>query len=446
MQPPSEFENRSQDHRSQVARPGRTELLTGSETGSEYRCPDEPSPIGRAIHLGRLARFYPPCRQCAHRDDTGPLTTARQRQRAEVRPAGLGPAQWLDNTLVGVYPNQIGAREARGVASAFGLWLRRQSPCGTAPLVVLAGDGRPRSAEVLSAACEGLRWAACAVSEIGPATSACLAFAMDHLQAAGGLLVGSALQQPHAMGLRLRLNGPSPARLDWSRELCQAELGAWRGGGDGVNRPARRYGPHERFAADEPYLADLAAHYHGLRPLRFVLHTDSLPLVHYIKTLCARVACQAIEAKARSRLGDDIRRTSAHFGLRVENDGETAALFDQRGEPVAPERFFLLVAGYLLQDQPQAKVLLEEGSEPRLASVLSAAGAAVSWAEPGRTAMETGLRSHGALLAGGPSGRFWYALGHPSPDALRTLTLLLVLLSRSDRRLSDVLDADARLS
>ena len=48
--------------------------------------------------------------------------------------------------------------------------------------------------------------------------------------------------------------------------------------------------------------------------------------------------------------------------------------------------------------------------------------------------MAAAMRDQHAVLGGGPSGRYWHAVGRlPLPDALRTLTLLLVLLSRDDR-------------
>ena len=56
------------------------------------------------------------------------------------------------------------------------------------------------------------------------------------------------------------------------------------------------------------------------------------------------------------------------------------------------------------------------------------------------------MRSHDGLFGGGTAGRFWYDRdGLPLPDALTTLTLLLVLLSQSDRRFSEVLDCEAAL-
>ena len=45
-----------------------------------------------------------------------------------------------------------------------------------------------------------------------------------------------------------------------------------------------------------------------------------------------------------------------------------------------------------------------------------------------------------AAFAGGASGRLWYKIaGVPLPDGLMTATLLLEILSKSDRRLSEVL-------
>jgi hypothetical protein len=50
------------------------------------------------------------------------------------------------------------------------------------------------------------------------------------------------------------------------------------------------------------------------------------------------------------------------------------------------------------------------------------------------------MRESRATMAVDTSGRLWYAFGHaPLPDALRTLTHLLVLLSRNDLAFSTVL-------
>ena len=57
--------------------------------------------------------------------------------------------------------------------------------------------------------------------------------------------------------------------------------------------------------------------------------------------------------------------------------------------------------------------------------------------------MAAAMREHIATFGGGPNGRLWHIVaGVPLPDALMTITQLLVLLSRSDEPLSAVLDRD----
>jgi len=51
---------------------------------------------------------------------------------------------------------------------------------------------------------------------------------------------------------------------------------------------------------------------------------------------------------------------------------------------------------------------------------------------------------HGAVLGGGASGRIWFSVAPPVPDALMALGLLLRVLSQSDLPLGEVLDAASR--
>lgn len=39
----------------------------------QYVCPGETHAISRAVHLSRLAAFYPKCRECPQRQETGQL-------------------------------------------------------------------------------------------------------------------------------------------------------------------------------------------------------------------------------------------------------------------------------------------------------------------------------------------------------------------------------------
>src|SRR5690606_22913308 len=73
---------------------------------------------------------------------------------------------WTSEGLQGICQNQLTPAVVRRTAEAFAAELLVRA--GTErPRVVLAGDGRPLTAELLAAAGEGLRWSGCDVFEIG---------------------------------------------------------------------------------------------------------------------------------------------------------------------------------------------------------------------------------------------------------------------------------------
>ncbi len=413
----------------------------------EYRCPGQRQPISRAVHLGRLAAFYPACRQCPHREDTGSLSPRQVEQLAETAEQRRPRPLFHDEGASGVFLDDLAPADARRIAVAFGVMVHQeekreergergegredngkpsihhssfniqhfpnpQSPIPN-PSIVLAGDGRPIAAELVAAVAEGLRWSGCDVVDIGPATAACMAFTMHHLQAAGGVLVGNPGLAPQEVGLQFWTAGPRPLSagggLESVAQLAETDPG----------RPTRRCGRMRRFQADEPYLAALSDHYHALRPLRVVVDSASKPLLHYLQQLCAAVACEVIPLRAARRdLPDQIRAEEAHFAVQIDGDGETCRVFDEQGREAPPERLLLLLAA-------------EESTPVQVVT------------GPRRADVSRIMREHGAMLGFGPGARYWHSMaGVPLPDALMTVTWLLKLLSRGDEPFSGVLDRD----
>ncbi len=419
-------------------------------TDAEYQCPGEEHPISRAVHLGRLARFYPACRECPRRNETGllsPRQVKRLRETASCRQQG---PLFQREEVGGVALGQLPPGTVRDVAIAFGLCLQRGLLPATsgndAPrdaAVVVASDGRPAVAELLAAACEGLRFAGCHVVDLGAASAPCLVFAADHLGAAGGLLVGSG--QGGLNQVAIKLLGPAAAPLSQDAGL-DVVLGQLE---HGIDRPSRQFGGIRRFQAETPYLDLFRAHYHALRPLRFVLDCSCPPVERCLGQLLAGLACEATIVHADgANLPQQVVADEAHFGIHVADDGERCRLVDERGEWVAVNRLLaLLVAQPLAGEEPGA-VLLTPGDSAaylpacegpdRLSRVATLTG------HPTRAAMANAMRQHGATYAADAEGRLWHRVSSvPTPDALHTLTHLLVLLSRSDRPLSVVLDREA---
>jgi len=409
----------------------------------QYCCPGEDRPISRAVHLGRLARFYPGCRTCEHRNDTGTLSPRQVRRLLETCPRGEPRLLFFDEGAAGVYRNDLTVPTARQIAAALGIYLRGMRSHSTGPpVVVLAGDGRPLLPEMVAAAGEGLRWAGCHVVDIGAAISPAVAFAIDYLQASGGILVGNPMGRPETVGLKFWEQDACPLSAGDSLYQLQKTFQA------GTDRPTRTYGSLRRLQTEGPYLDGLTEYYHALRPLRFVLGTTSRPLAGYLKKLTEPVACQILPAEtAGGHLAKQVPSQEAHFGVFIDDDGERFRLVDERGHAVSAEPLLLLLARHLLAERPGGRIVLETGCSQALGETASGLGARVVVAEPLRAKVYRAMRADGALLGGGSSGRFWYAAkGSAAPDALLTLSLLLRILSQTDRPLSRVLDVDTQLA
>ena len=296
------------------------------------------------------------------------------------------------------------------------------------PRVFLANDGRPWTAELAAAAADGLRWAGCAIVDLGAATAPALALVAQAASADASLLVGNPHGKPREVGLTLWVAGgepiSSPGQLDAVQSLFHSP----------APRPKRPFGGCQRIA-DADYLGGLAAHYHALRPLRLIVDTTSLALLRHIERLTRAVTIEIIPGDSTA---ERILAAQAHFGVWINGDGERCRVRDQRGEPIAAEALVGLLAAEILAERASAKLILAAGLK-RSADALKRMGAEIVAVAPDRHSIWQAMHQHEADLAADDQGRIWFAAPPLSADGLKTLTALLTLLSRSDRPLSELI-------
>jgi hypothetical protein len=383
---------------------------------ADYQCPGETYRISHSVHLGRLTSFYPACRHCPCRDDTvglGPKQILRLKEIAtQVQKQPILHSEGIEDLAIG-YP---GPSLARTIAIEFARRVAKAAEEGGAnpAMIVIASDGRLAVAEIVAAIVEGVRWTGRGTIDLGPASAPSAARAIQHLDAGGGVFVGQSPGALHTAGLKFWLRD-EPLSCG---ELLDGIAAAVSIGSDAalINRPTRSFGTLQRFAAEEIYLDDLRPAYHALRPLRFVLHCSLAPVVGYLEELVRNVACRAIPSDGTNQdLGQQVITAQAHFGISIGDDGERCHVVDERGRPVEPEGLLALITRSLATSAMRGEELRQQTFRR--------------------------MRERGAAVALDPAGRLWYADGHaPLPDGLRTLTQLLVLLSRNDLAFSAVLD------
>jgi len=441
----------------------------------EFLCPGDRHPIDRAVHLARLASFYPPCRDCPHREDAGTMSKRRIRL-LKARSAEKNGPQFHSEGFTTHVQSPAAAKDIERVAGAFSHAVC-QGDAASQPTILLAGDGRATTIGLVQAASEAIRRSGVAVIDLGAATAGCLQAATVRFRACGALFIQTRQENRLFADASFWNADARPLSLDFGLDAVKRAF-------DAPRPPRRRMAAVRRMSGHRPYLDSLRPHFHALRPLRLRVQTASHAAIGYLDALRQAVACRFVyEAR-------DAEHNDCHFGIRIDGRGEACWLTDERNATVDPAVLLLCLAGFYRArpgqdvtgaDEPCATsspplppwahahpeppqellpaapaspathqipatraslpvIVLEEATPLEIERRLTESGFGVVRSQPARAAIFAAMCEHHALLGGGPSGRIWHGGRAPVLDALRVLTAMLVLLSQSDRPLSGVIE------
>jgi phosphomannomutase len=416
--------------------------MTSRFDQDDFQCPGEPTRIGRAVHLARLTDGYPACCECPHRGDTEGLTE-RSRKKIPAKQGSRRPADFRDaEGVAGNLHEGFDPALAGRFAAGFGIVMRDEvDATGAYPTVAIAGDGRPVTQRHFAEAAQQLRWAGCDVVDLGTVPCPALPWAIRELEADGGLYLGNSQGDPHRAGIHFYGRSGRPVTEAASFEaIC-----AWAE--KEPDRPVRAFGKAGKFDAMHGYGSRFAASFHGLRPLRFVLHTTCRPLGACVERLLQKTACKMMLRESETRLpSEPLTEAVGHFAAAVDDDGRRCRVWDERGEPVPFDRLLLLLARIVSgRETRRQPIVVDEDLPAAISSVLQRRGFQVGRCGHLPSEIHTAMAGSGAALGADGQGRLWYGEpdGQVIADALGTLTLLLGKLSEGDRSLSEVLDAEA---
>src|SRR5688572_21738316 len=95
---------------------------------TEYLCPGDVHLISRAVHLSRLASFFPNCKECRHRFDTGHLPGTGLVRLESREKRSERKTLFAEEGVKGIYLNELSRKEAHLIAAALASLLWEQKP------------------------------------------------------------------------------------------------------------------------------------------------------------------------------------------------------------------------------------------------------------------------------------------------------------------------------
>jgi phosphomannomutase len=360
-------------------------------------------------------------------------------------------------------------------AAAFGLWGRREEGGRRPrhrPTIVLARDSRTSGPMFLRAATAGLQSVGCDVIDIGLSTTPTAQLAVEHHRAAGGIML-TASHNPIEWNA-LKFIGPDGIFLgaaDGERVATRARAGDlprsdWSGLG-AVREDHDAIARHLALVLDLPEIDRRALRRRRLRvALDCVRGAGGAIMPALLERIGCRVTAINVETDGRfprppepvpehlGALGRLVRRSRADVGMAVDPDVDRLALVDERGRAIGEDYTLALAVKAVLgkgnggrakgRTRRRPVVVCNLSTSLVVADAARECGAEVVRTPVGEAHVARTMVELGAPIGGEGNGGVMYARVHVGRDAPVGAALVVSLLARSGRLLSELVAAAPR--
>ena len=356
-------------------------------------------------------------------------------------------------------------------ARAFGLWLREGTSAGgpgPGTSVVLGRDARTSGPMFAAAVTAGLRSVGCDVIDIGLVPTPTVQLAVEHHRSGGGIAI-TASHNPIEWNA-LKFIGPDGIFLDGIDGARVQKLVAEDGQGQGgTGKVTRDEGAVERHL--DAVLRLPAVDVERIRKRKFTVALDAVrgaggPVM---RTLLERLGCEVAGINLETDghfprapepipenlggLSTLVTRAGAALGLAVDPDVDRLAIVDETATPIG-EDYTLAFAVRAVLGGPadggtggrktQSPVVCNLSTSLVVEDAARECGAEVVRTPVGEVHVARTLVRLGAAIGGEGNGGVMYPPLHAGRDAPVAAALLLTLLARDGKRVSELVAAAPR--
>src|SRR2546422_451070 len=357
-------------------------------------------------------------------------------------------------------------------ARGFGLWLREGTSAGgpgPGASVVIGRDARTSGPVFAAAVTAGLESVGCDVIEIGLVPTPTVQLAVEHHRAGGGIAI-TASHNPIEWNA-LKFIGPDGIFLDRTDGARVHELARKDGGAGGrTGEVSRDEGAVERHL--QAVLALPAVDVERIQTRRFTVALDAVrgaggPVMRaLLESLGCEVAGINLETDGHfprapepvpenlGGLSTLVTRAGAALGIAVDPDVDRLAVVDETGGPIGEDYTLAFAVRAVLGGPNPQSPSARSAVRPSVVCNLSTSlvvedaarecGAEVVRTPVGEVHVARAIVRLGAVIGGEGNGGVMYPALHAGRDAPVAAALLLTLLARDGRRVSELVAAAPR--
>jgi len=344
-------------------------------------------------------------------------------------------------------------------ARAFGLWA-----AGRKPLVVVGRDARESGPAFERAVVDGLRSVGCAVVKVGLVPTPTVQLAVEHHAAGGGIAI-TASHNPIEWNA-LKFIGPDGIFLDGADGARVQKLVGEDGGGRGrTGEVTTDDGAVERHLDAVLRLAAVAVERIRKRKLTVALDAVRGAGGPVMRALLERLGCEVaginLETDGRfprspepvpenlGGLSTLVTRAGAALGIAVDPDVDRLAIVDENGTPIGEDYTLAFAVRAVLGKGERGKgkgatVVCNLSTSLVVEDAARECGAEVVRTPVGEVHVARAILRLAAVIGGEGNGGVMYPALHAGRDAPVAAALLLTLLARDGRRMSELVAAAPR--
>ena len=355
-------------------------------------------------------------------------------------------------------------------ARAFGTWVRengkRETGNGNRGSVVVGRDARESGPAFAAAVTTGLTLVGCDVIDIGLVPTPTVQLAVDHHQAGGGIAI-TASHNPIEWNA-LKFIGSDGIFLDGSEGARVATLAAGQAGSEKreTGNVTADPGAVERHL--EAVLKLSVLDIEQIRKRRFSVALDAVrgaggPVM---RTLLERLGCRVaginLETDGRfprapepipenlGELAALVRRSGADVGIAVDPDVDRLAIVDETGTPIGEDYTLAFAVRAVLGGMRDAGsgmrrvVVCNLSTSLVVEDTARECGAEIVRTPVGEVHVARAILRLAAVIGGEGNGGVMYPALHAGRDAPVAAALLLALLARDGKRVSELVSAAPR--
>lgn len=350
------------------------------------------------------------------------------------------------NGVRGVVNQELTVEMVTQLAASFGSTLGKE--------IALGRDGRVSSLMFRDAAVSGLLSVGCNVHDFGLLPTPALQFCLKNMNLDGGLMITASHNPPQFNGVKAVARDGVEIPRSQERQIEKLYFGK--------GPPLASWDSVGKIYSNDVtdmYINEVVSQvdYQKIRDNRFKVALDLGNGVASIAApyIAQRLGCEVYTINAEidgrfpgreseprpdnlSNLQSLVKSTNSDIGVAFDGDADRSIFLDEKGEILYGDRSFALTAKDYLKRYPGSKVVTSVSSSNAIVDVVEKGGGSIHWTKVGSVDVSRAMVEHNIMFGGEENGGVMYGFHNPVRDGSMTMALILWIMAKEGRRLSQL--------